>query len=259
MTIVSMVPSWTETLLEVGATVVGRTRYCVHPAAAVGNIPILGGTKDMDRTRLHSLNPDLFILDREENPKAMAEGHSNLQIFATHIESVKDVAPALEKLSLSFRAAGESEVAENLIGLANRWRSRLANPPLALHVWSKLPGVIEWINPPQSDDLNSSKIVYIIWRDPWMLASSDTFIGSVLELLGLTVATVDLSNQASKKYPEIQLESFPPDTVLLFSSEPFPFHKKRAELKQLPFTSCLVDGESFSWFGLRTLRFLEGL
>ncbi|MBM7456943.1 hypothetical protein HNR62_002845 [Oceanisphaera litoralis] len=35
MRVVFMVPSWTETLIECGVNVVGRTRYCVHPADRV--------------------------------------------------------------------------------------------------------------------------------------------------------------------------------------------------------------------------------
>lgn len=35
MRVVCMVPSWTETLIECGVKVVGRTRYCVHPGDRV--------------------------------------------------------------------------------------------------------------------------------------------------------------------------------------------------------------------------------
>jgi hypothetical protein len=46
MRVVSFVPSWTETLLECGVNVVGRTRYCIHPTEKIQNIAIIGGTKD---------------------------------------------------------------------------------------------------------------------------------------------------------------------------------------------------------------------
>ena len=64
----------------------------------------------------------------------------------------------------------------------------------------------------------------------------------------------------AEKYPKIDLEDFDPaKTVLLFSSEPYPFGKKTQELLSLDFPYALVDGESYSWFGLRSLRFLQGI
>ena len=55
-----------------------------------------------------------------------------------------------------------------------------------------------------------------------------------------------------------ELNQFDPaKTLLLFSSEPFPFAKKKSELVNLGFSSALVDGESFSWFGVRSLNFIE--
>jgi 7-cyano-7-deazaguanine synthase in queuosine biosynthesis len=46
-------------------------------------------------------------------------------------------------------------------------------------------------------------------------------------------------------------------TYFLFSSEPFPFHKKKALLLGLNVSGSIVDGESLSWFGTRSLRYLE--
>lgn len=87
-----------------------------------------------------------------------------------------------------------------------------------------------------------------------MAVSKATFIGSMLKLF----VDDQLLFDAEKKYPQITLEDLSEDsTLLLFSSEPFPFGKVRAELAKLPYASALVDGESWSWFGLRSLRFLE--
>jgi len=47
--------------------------------------------------------------------------------------------------------------------------------------------------------------------------------------------------------------------VLLASSEPYPFHRKRDALLALDRPVAIVDGESFSWFGVRSLEFLESL
>jgi hypothetical protein len=64
----------------------------------------------------------------------------------------------------------------------------------------------------------------------------------------------------SERYPKIDLGDYDPaTTVLLFSSEPYPFAKKAAELTGLDFPSALVDGEAYSWFGVRSLRFLRNV
>ena len=43
-----MVPSLTETLIECGVEVIGRTRFCVHPLDKVSTIPVVGGTKEIN-------------------------------------------------------------------------------------------------------------------------------------------------------------------------------------------------------------------
>ena len=61
-----------------------------------------------------------------------------------------------------------------------------------------------------------------------------------------------------EKYPTIELEGMDPQrTVLLFSSEPYPFQRYRDELIKLGFSCGLVDGEKYSWYGIRSLQFLE--
>jgi len=37
--VISLVPSWTDTLVRCGVDVIGRTRFCVHPAGQVRSIP----------------------------------------------------------------------------------------------------------------------------------------------------------------------------------------------------------------------------
>ncbi|MGB3616837.1 MAG: cobalamin-binding protein, partial [Catalinimonas sp.] len=39
--VVSLVPSQTELLIDLGVEVVGRTKFCVHPAGSVKAIPVV--------------------------------------------------------------------------------------------------------------------------------------------------------------------------------------------------------------------------
>ena len=89
-----------------------------------------------------------------------------------------------------------------------------------------------------------------------MAVAPETFIGGVLQLLGFGEFLIDFA----KPYPEIDLSAYDKEsTLLLFSSEPFPFANQKEWIKTLGFPSAIIDGESYSWFGLRTLEFLENL
>ena len=105
----------------------------------------------------------------------------------------------------------------------------------------------------------AAAVAYLIWRKPWMVASSGTFIDSLLRAGGLR----NVFAERGAPYPAIEaqeLAQLDPDAVLL-SSEPFPFAEKhRVELAEAsglpPERFRFVDGQLLSWHGVRTL---EGL
>ncbi|MBX9768914.1 MAG: helical backbone metal receptor [Bdellovibrionales bacterium] len=239
-----MVPSWTETLVRSGIHVVGRTRFCIHPAKEIASIPAVGGTKDWNLEQVEQLKPDLILLDREENPRWMAEQAPALWL-ATHIQKIEDVPTNLRKINLTLN----SSLLENICG---RWDSAIKFAPPRLADLKTLPGIQKWIKKPEGP----CEVLYLIWRKPFISVSSDTFIGSVFQKAsgGHTLPVF------TQKYPEIELSQFEKEkTLLLFSSEPFPFHRFEEEIRALDFPSALVDGEVFSWFGIRSLEFLESL
>jgi hypothetical protein len=244
-----MVPSWTETLLECGCDVVGRTRFCIHPERA-RNLPVVGGTKTIDWSKVRVLEPDLLLLDREENPRSMAE-ESPVEVFATHVTGVTDLAPELERLATRLAQPSLSEVAA-------RW-SRVEQTRAELTRWQDLPGVLDWIVAPGEQAIGP--FVYLIWRDPWMAIGEGTFIASMLAAVGLPPSMLfpRVPQSGNSRYPIVDPDELPRDAVLLASSEPYPFHRKRDALLGLNRPVAIVDGESFSWFGVRSLAFLEGV
>ena len=245
MRVVSLVPSWTETLIEAGVEVVGRTRFCIHPSDKVRSISVVGGTKQVEWGKVAELDADLLVLDREENPRSVAE-QSPVPWIATHVTSVWDVDTELHRLNEHFAQPEISATADRWRRLGERFSTGPRNPD-----WLELPGVIEWVRKPSAE---VDRFLYLIWRDPWMAVGYETFIGSMLGLLGFGERMAPLSG----RYPTISLENFDPErTLLLFSSEPYPFHRRRHIIQTLPFSSAIVDGESYSWFGLRALRFLQ--
>ena len=239
MRVVSLVPSWTETLLAAGIEVVGRTRFCIHPKDQVQNIPRVGGTKDWDWPKILSLKPDFLILDKEENPKFMGE-QTEIPFHATHVCSARDLPAELERMA---------EVLKNnqLRNFADEWREVLSRPRPQWR--GEIPGLIDWGVKPSKCNF---QFLYMIWKNPWMSIGTQTFIASMFRELGLPLKDLN------EPYPKIRLEDFSPeDTVLLFSSEPFPFLKHRQDLVKEGFAHAFVDGEKFSWFGLRALNFLR--
>jgi iron complex transport system substrate-binding protein len=246
MRVVSLVPSWTETLVHAGVEVVGRTRFCVHPAAMKARIPAVGGTKNWDFKRIRELKPDLIVLDKEENPRFMAE-QREFPVLATHVTDLASVATSLSSLADRIE---KPELAE----VAARWQAIAAAPELPRwHHCDPLPGVVEWVRKPTAPVTN---VIYMIWRNPWMSVSRNTFIGGVLTKCGLGPYLRDFED----KYPKINLADFSPETtLLLFATEPYPFLRKRSVLNPINHPYAFADGESFSWFGVRALKFLESL
>ncbi|MGZ3742522.1 MAG: helical backbone metal receptor [Pseudobdellovibrionaceae bacterium] len=241
MRIISLVPSWTETLLRAGIQVVGRTRFCVHPPELVKNIPVVGGTKEVQWDLIKDLKPDLVLLDKEENPLEMAQ-ECPCPYLATHVHS-------LEALQFELQRLGSELKNQKLITWSLQLQTILDRGPLS---WDEenIPGLIEWVISPMRP--GPKPVLYMIWKNPWMAVSRDTYIGSVLNQLGAQVVHFPEED----KYPVLQIQDFQ-EALILFSSEPYPFHKKIESLRSEGLAGAIVDGEAYSWFGIRSLEFLK--
>lgn len=241
MKVVSLVPSLTETLVECGVTVVGRTRYCIHPKNRMSGIRAVGGTKSVDWELIARLKPDLVVMERQENTREMAAACRH-PLLALEIGGVDVVGPELSRLA-------EAVASTRLQEVADRWVQVAARPPRQGDLES-LPGIRQWWLPPTTQ----RKVEYLIWRDPWMAVGRGTFIQSMLGRMGLDGYLPD----HEQSYPVIHPTHLDPEeTVLLCSSEPYPFARYREQMLDLGFSCALIDGEKYSWFGLRSLDFLE--
>jgi len=236
MRVVSFVPSWTETLISAHIDVVGRTRFCIHPENEIKTIPVVGGTKNINLDQVLALKPDLVIFDKEENNQEMYQlcVEQGLNCYATHVVDLKTCGEELLQLAKHL----------NNEQLKTWGIDYLALPKFSQKQFQKciIDGTLE-------TNLTYS---YVIWKKPFMRVSPDTFIGDVLKLFDIELMASD------KKYPEITDEELK-KTFCLFSSEPFPFAKYFAELKEQGYKGVLVDGEKISWYGVRALKFLQSL
>jgi ABC-type Fe3+-hydroxamate transport system substrate-binding protein len=232
--IVSLVPSLTETLIDLGLEkrIVGRTRFCIHPSEAVRKIDRIGGTKDFSVERILKLKPDLIIGSQEENHKDGIEAlQAQLPVWLSTIDSVDT---ALEHIGHLGKVTGTAEEADLLTQAIDK----------------------AWKGIPRSP--SSKRVAYFIWKNPWMIAGKGTYIDSVLERLGWTNVTEQV------RYPEIRMQELAkdPPELFLFSSEPFPFKKEHWSAWRAAFPKAhfrLVNGEDFSWYGSRMLEAAERL
>lgn len=227
--IVSLCPSQTETLFALGLEdrIVGRTRYCIHPAPAVDKVPVVGGTKKVDAALIAQLNPDLIIAQKEENTPAIVEELS--AIAPVYVTKVESYAEALESIRRLGEVTGRLPQAEALIEKIDAAFAAL--PPTT----SPIP------------------VLYLIWRKPYMAAGQSTFIHSLLTRLGWDNVAASLPG----RYPTLdQPERLAPTCVLL-STEPYPFSEKHFPELQRYWPQAhlvVVRGDYFSWYGVRMLE-----
>ncbi|KAB2928270.1 MAG: ABC transporter substrate-binding protein, partial [Candidatus Contendobacter sp.] len=197
--IVSLVPSITELLfaLGLGDQVVGRTHYCIHPAPLVAPLPSVGGTKKIRYARLQALQPTHVIVNIDENPRELAERlmTDGLQVIVTHPLTPEDNVSLYRLIGGIFNRTVEAEA------LAARFERALAE--LQQVAWPR------------------RRVLYLIWRKPWMGVSRDTYIARMLALVGWEMLPVE----SEARYPELALDKALLDTadLILFSSEPYRF------------------------------------
>lgn len=245
--IISLVPSQTELLYDLGldAEVSGITKFCVHPGAWFKNKTRIGGTKTLNIPLIRKLQPRLIIANKEENVKGQVEElASEFDVWLTDVNNLDAAVQMIKDIGMLTH---KYHVAEKLItGIKNEF--------------AKLkPHTI----------YNSC---YLIWKDPYMAVSGDTFIHDMMSRCGFKniFSGDDLQNKS--RYPVISLDKLPiahdcPDSyqhhqgrhcqLLLLPSEPYPFTQKHLDelCPQLPGVKILlVDGEMFSWYGSRLLK-----
>lgn len=90
--IISLVPSQTETLCDLGLkdSIVGITKFCIHPAHLKKEIPVVGGTKNIHFNKIKALQPDLIICNKEENTKEIVTTLSEIcPVWVTDIVTIE--------------------------------------------------------------------------------------------------------------------------------------------------------------------------
>jgi iron complex transport system substrate-binding protein len=211
----------------------------VHPEAMVAHVPVVGGTKTPNLNKILAASPDVVVLDREENPKAVYEAliDAGITVYASSVEHPNEVPKMLRELGT---LVNRREAAE-----------RYATELEAL--------LIELLQSP----LPATRVAPMIWHEPLMSVGPEKYAGGLLTTLGLSVPSLV---EGGNGYPVVTVEALKQHDIeaLLLSSEPHRFALEEgediaaqviAQGGQTMWCKC-IDGEALTWFGTHTA---EGL
>lgn len=226
--IISIVPSQSELLWDLGLKeeLVGITKFCIHPQAMFDKVERVGGTKNLNIEKIRALKPDVIIGNKEENEQSqILELQKEFKVWMSDIYNLEDALQMIDGIGALVNKSNE----------ANRIKHQIQDSFLNLQQISKTG-------------------LYLIWNKPYMVAGRATFIGDMMQKIGIQNVL-----EQNSRYPELSLEEIKalnPD-ILFLSSEPYPFKEEHIkELQnQLPKSKViLVDGELFSWYGSRLAK-----
>jgi iron complex transport system substrate-binding protein len=231
--IISLVPSLTELLVDLGLedNIVGVTKFCIHPKNLRKDKVVVGGTKNIHLEKIKALRPDFILCNKEENTKKIVEDCSN--ITTTHvsdISTIKEIIALITYYGTLFSCEEKAAI-------------------INIELTAKFQDFKTFVA-----DKATLKVVYFIWKNPWMIAANNTFINHLL-----TLCKFDNCYKDRSRYPEIFLEDLKTKEIdlIFLSSEPFPFKEKNSlDFKNHAESAniVLVDGEYFSWYGSRLLK-----
>lgn len=233
--VVSLIPSITESLFDLGLgdRVAGVSKYCIFPEAETGKKPKIGGQKNPDFDAIAALDPDLVIVNEEENkPEHIEYFIERYRTYVTYPRKFVDAATLLDEIGVLFGVTSQTK---------------------------KMAETIREVASNVSNKKRPVKTLYLIWRNPWMSINRDTFIDDLLGLFGLQ----NVFSDRPERYFEVSAEEIAaakPELILL-PNEPYHFlEKHKSEFVTLDIPAVAnrnirtVDGTYFCWYGTRSAR-----
>lgn len=271
--VVSLVPSMTESLFELGLgpAVVGVTDYCVHPAKGLAGLPRLGGTKNPRVADIFALQPDLVLANWEENTRSTVEALEarGVPVWVTFPHTVLESLEVLWKLVELFHSPEAGQRLRTL-ELALDWAISAVDEQRVVRYFCPI-----WQETPQGDQT---------W---WMTFNRRTYPSDLLLLIGgenvfaererryplgadLGLEPAQDPGERDTRYPRVTAEeviAVQPEVILL-PDEPFAFGEEQARqvadlLSETPAVKndCVftIDGSLITWHGTRLARALREL
>src|SRR6476659_1463778 len=90
--VISLVPSLTELLFDLGVRPIAATDFCLHPAPEIANLPRVGVQKDPDLEKLLALSPAFVVVAKEENLRRDVEKleRAGVPVFVADVKTNDD-------------------------------------------------------------------------------------------------------------------------------------------------------------------------
>jgi ABC-type Fe3+-hydroxamate transport system substrate-binding protein len=257
--VVSLVPSMTETMLELGfdAQLVGITDDCLYPADRVAAKPRLGPLHAVRVDDVIALRPDRVIVNREENGKADIDAlaAAGLNVWQTFPRTVMDAVNLIWDLLHSFMV--DNRYQYERVNLINR--------------------TVDWVGSASEARANEGEVCRVfvpLLASPLTTFGADTYAHDLLKTAGGTNVfsafklepTSDDPAQDLNRYPTVTLadvEAASPDVVLL-PGFPLGFTEDDvAQFNKLDIPAAqsgqvyLIDGTLLTYHGVRMVRALN--
>lgn len=270
--VVSLVPSMTDSLIELGAgsSLVGVTDFCPAYAASEKPPARIGGTKSPAVETIIGLQPDLVVANQEENSREGVEAleEAGLKVWVTFPRTVEDVLRTLYAVTRLFRL-DDAVVRLQTLEVTLDWTQRVVSGRRVRYfcpIWYQA----------ESD--------HGPW---WMTFNGQTYSSDLLRHCNgenvfeererrypleadLTGAAPEEPGERDVRYPRVglgEIQEANPEMILL-PSEPFAFDEEdRDALKELLAESeavqsdrvHLLDGSLITWHGTRMAKALAEL
>lgn len=271
--VVSLVPSWTSSLFDlgIGDSLVAVTDYCPATEIDAARLVRVGGPKTLSIEDITSLKPDLIIANREENSR----------------EAVESLAAAGLPIWLTFPKTVRA-VLDDLLTAASLFRS-----DVALEKVQSLEQGVEWAESASSNQ-KPVRTFSPIWQDQvetgacwWMTFNGSTYSSDVLRICGgvnvfadrnrrypllaeLGLASEENPGDRDTRYPRVGYDEIiksNPELILL-ADEPFDYSEAHYEefLRLFAQTTAVQEGRIFRisgsllhWPGTRLAQALSDL
>lgn len=257
--VVSLVPSVTETLFELGKgdTLVGRTVFCVEPEGAVEGVDTIGGTKSPNVGKIIEMKPQLVLANKEENRREDIDKLREAGL-AVHVAQPTTVEEGLSYVTTCGRIFEVEDRAEKITRAGVKELVRIRERVRELEEHNALR-----VNP---RPYVRPRVVCFVWNDPWMVVGAETYIGDMIEVLGGDHLLKQSTDRYFKMDP-VDVAALNPD-IMLFPDEPYAFKEDdlrfwRENFEELPAVKenrlRICDGRDLCWFGARIPSALRNL
>ncbi|MDD2540386.1 MAG: helical backbone metal receptor [Desulfuromonadaceae bacterium] len=198
--IVSLAPAMTEIIfsLGLGDQVVGVTTVCDRPKEARSKTKI-GGMANPSLEAIISLKPDIVVLTKDGNPKAIAERLAKLGI-KTYVFKSRRLAELPAGIREMGQALGARPAADHL---AENIEKAIQDVTAAHHVEKSL-----------RSNGRGRKAVFVIWPSPLIVAGPGTILDDAMKMNGL----INIASDGKVAYPRFSVEAVierEPDLILI--------------------------------------------